>query len=197
MKTVRIASLVEGQGEVKAFPILLRRICAEIDSNLNLILAPPFRRPFASIREVNGLESAINRVAALNPGYDIVVLIDSDDDCRKHLGNELVRRAKKARPDLYVSVVLAHREYEAWFLAAAESLAGKRNLKPDLSAPANPENIRDAKGWLCKQMPETKKYSPTVDQAPFSQGFDLELARTRSRSFQKLWKEVETILQAI
>jgi hypothetical protein len=93
-----------------------------------------------------------------------------------------------------VSVVLAHREYESWFLAAAESLAGLRNLPPDLAAPAAPEEIRDAKGWLSKQMPRSMRYSPTQDQAALSAQFDMELARTRSRSFRKLWKEIEGIL---
>ena len=93
-----------------------------------------------------------------------------------------------------MSIVLAHREYESWFLAAAESLAGLRNLRPSLEAPAAPEEIRDAKGWLSKQMPPRMRYSPTQDQAALSAQFDLKLAAARSRSFRKLWKETEQIL---
>ncbi len=196
MKTARIAPLVEGHGEVLSFPILLRRIIAEIDPSATPAVPKGFRHPSGSMRRVGGLEAAINAVAEKHPEHAILVLIDSDDDCPKNLGPELKRRANDARPDLRISVVLAHREYEAWYLAAAESLAGKRNLSHDLIAPTDPEGIRGAKKWLTKQMPGSNKYRPTVDQAPLSQEFDLELARARSRSFRKLWKEVERILQA-
>jgi hypothetical protein len=125
-----------------------------------------------------------------------VVLIDSDDDCPKDLGPALRERARSARPDLDVAVILARREYEAWFLAGAESLAGKRNLRADLSAPVNPEGIRDAKGWLRDNSVGQVKYRPTQDQAALSHFLDLELARTRSRSFRKLWSEIERLLVA-
>lgn len=106
----------------------------------------------------------------------------------------MIRRAKVARPDLRVSIVLAHREYEAWFLAGAESLAGRRNLNPNLTAPANPEDMRDAKGWLGRQMIGSRRYSPARDQPALSKHLDLALAKARSRSFRKLWKEVAAIL---
>jgi hypothetical protein len=150
--------------------------------------------PSGRLLRTGGLERAIETVAELNPAHAILVLIDSDDDCPKELALELVRRAGRARPDLFVSIVLAQREYESWFLAAAESLPGVRNLRLDLTAPAGPEQIRDAKGWLSKQMPRSMRYSPTQDQAPLSAQFDLALARRRSRSFRKLWKETERIL---
>ena len=93
------------------------------------------------------------------------------------------------------SFVLAHREYESWFLAAAESLAGRRGLRPDLLAPQTPEDIRDAKGWLSKQIQGTGSYSPTQDQGARSQWLDLSRARLKSRSFRKFWKEIEAILR--
>jgi hypothetical protein len=99
----------------------------------------------------------------------------------------------QARPDLHVSIVLANREYEAWFLAAAESLAGTRNFSSEMSPPPDPEEIRNAKGWLNKYLPRNMRYSPTQDQAALSQRLDLQLARTKSRSFRKLWKEIEAI----
>ena len=46
----------------------------------------------------------------------------------------MAQRAKQARPDPYISFILAHREYESRFLAAAESLAGKRRLANDLAS---------------------------------------------------------------
>ena len=45
-------------------------------------------------------------------------------------------------------MVFAKCEYEAWFLAAAESIA------PDVSAPEDTESIRGAKEWLLQEDPE-------------------------------------------
>lgn len=193
MKVVRIATLVEGDGEVVALPLLIRRIVQAIDPTVSHQIPPGFRHPSGSIRRTGGLERAIGAIAEVYRGHAVLVVIDSDDDCPKDLGPELLRRASVARPDLLVSVVLAHREYEAWFLAAAESLAGKRNLPQSMTAPAAPEAIRDAKRWLSQQMQASLRYSPTQDQAALSALFDLDLARRRSRSFQKLWKEIEYI----
>src|SRR5947209_2503178 len=135
MKTIRIAPIVEGDGEFEALPVLLRRILAEISPSVPASVCKPFRRASGSLRSLSGLENTINTVAVLHPDHFILVLIDSDDDCPKELAASLLKRARDARQDLTVSVVLGHREYETWFLAAAESLAGKRNLRPGLSAP--------------------------------------------------------------
>lgn len=194
MRLVRIAALVEGDGEVFAVPALIRRIVQNIDPTVDLVIPRAFRHSSGSILRTGGLERAIDAVAELYPAHSVLVLIDSDDSCPKDLGSELKARVSKSRPDLAVSVVLAHREYEAWFLAAAESLAGRRNLPPDLAPPANPEEVRDAKGWLSRQMTAASRYSPTQDQAALTSIFDLQLALSRSRSFRKLWKEIERVM---
>jgi hypothetical protein len=107
----------------------------------------------------------------------------------------MAHRAKQARPDLYISFVLVHREYESWFLAAAESLAGKRRLATELVAPEIPESIRDAKGWLSQHIQGPGRYSPTQDQAALSASLDLKRAHAKSRSFRKFWKEIEAIVR--
>ena len=196
MSVVRIAPLVEGDGEVTAVPVLLRRIAASIDPTVSLDVRLGFRHPSGRLFRAGGLERAIEAVSTRFPGHHIFVLIDSDDDCPKELGPVLLERVRTARPDLGISIVLAHREYEAWFLAAAESLGGRRRLHQDLIAPPAPEEIRDAKGWLTRYLPERMTYSPTQDQAALSACFDLHLARERSRSFRKLWTEVERIIHS-
>ena len=88
-------------------------------------------------------------------------------------------------------MVLAVREYEAWFLTAAASLRGKRGLAQDLAPPPSPEAIRDAKAWLDQRMP--RGYRPTVDQPALTDLFDLEAA-LRSPSFDKLVRELTKLL---
>jgi hypothetical protein len=195
MNVVRIASVVEGDGEVKALPILLRRIIEVVDPSVAVYVPQGFRHPSGSIRRVGGVERAVDAVARIYRNHSILILIDSDDDCPKTLGSSLYHRARTARPDLDISVVIANREYEAWYLSAAESLAGKRNLRADLVSPPDPESIRNAKGWLSKNTVSGTIYSPTQDQAALSQLFDLELAQCRSRSFRKLWKETKGMVK--
>src|SRR5688572_29082730 len=89
----------------------------------------------------------------------VLVVLDGDDDCPAQLGPVLLRRAEGACRTIPVAVVLAKKEFEAWFIASAASLAGRRGLPADLRAPADPEAIRDAKGWLSCQMP---RGSPTA-----------------------------------
>ena len=185
---------MEGDGEVQAVPLLLRRVVQTIDPLVAPQIAPAFRHPSGSIRKTGGLERAINAVAVRHPSHAVFVLIDTDGDCPAELGAHLVNRAKAVRPDLHVSVVLAHQEYECWFLAASESLKGKRGLSIELTPHPAPESVRDAKGWLSKQMPGWSRYSPTQDQAALTDFMDFELARRRSRSFRKLWKEVEALI---
>lgn len=140
----------------------------------------------------NELEQAVELAcrALRSPGA-VLILVDSDDDCPKKLAPLLLARATRTpnsrRP---VGVVLANREFESWFIAAAESIAGHADLRPDLRAPLDPESIRDAKGWLQEAMPPGRRYLPTVDQPSLAGKFDLNAAR-RAPSFDKLYHEIE------
>ena len=92
-------------------------------------------------------------------------------------------------------MVLAKHEYEAWFLASAESLRGRRGLAADLTSPPDPEAIRDAKGWLSNRM-ATGKYREVLDQPAFTAAFDLAQSR-RADSFDKCWREITAVLAAL
>lgn len=96
------------------------------------------------------------------------------------------------RADRSIRVVLANREYEAWFIAAAESIAGHRNLRLGLIAPEDPETIRDAKGWLAQFSHPNTAYRETLDQPAFTQIFDLHQART-CPSFNKLCRDMASL----
>ena len=109
----------------------------------------------------------------------ILVLLDSDDDCPADLGPRLLARAQCLSPDLRILVVLAKREFEAWFLASAESLRGRRGLRGDLVSPAYPEEVQGAKEWLSERMTGNQHYVETLDQPALVAGLDLDAAKTR------------------
>lgn len=187
---MKLGILVEGHGEHYAAPILVRRIAASL--GVADVTPTVIRQPRTMILKPGELERAVillgNKVGERGA---VLVLIDADDDAACELAPELLRRARAARSDRPIGVVLAVREYEAWLLTAASSLRGKRGLPADLEAPAMPEAIRDAKGWLGQRMP--RGYSPTADQPALTGLFDLELARS-SPSFDKLVRELTRLL---
>jgi hypothetical protein len=121
----------------------------------------------------------------------VLLMIDADDECPVELAGRLRDLAKEVHPDAPGFVVVPNREFEAWFLAAASSFAGKFGLPEDLRPPPDPEAVRDAKGWFTKRMPRGRPYKPAVHQKQFVKHLDLDAARENSRSFRKLCSDVE------
>lgn len=185
---MKVGLIVEGHGEVHSAPLLLRRILQELAPALSPSILTPIRVSRGQLIKEEGLKSAVELMARKvgNEGR-ILLLLDADDDLPCVLGPRLLNLARGFRADRNISVVVANREYEAWFLTAAESLRGRRGLPQDLIPPAAPEAIRDAKGWLSEQMPDG--YRETIDQPALTSLFDLNSAR-RADSFDKLFREV-------
>ena len=191
----RIATIVEGHGEVEAVPILLRRIAERLSPDFAVDAPRPIRTGRRKLRKEGELERVV-RLAARLAGTDgcILILLDADDDCPAELGSELLRRARGEQADCDIRVVLAKVEYEAWFLAALDSIAGKRGIAESAAQPPEPESIRDAKGWLSARMPSGQSYSPTLDQPALTAIFDLDSAARMAPSFDKLWRDVGSLL---
>ena len=190
---VEVSCVVEGKGEEQSVPILIRRIAERIDPGLAMHIPRPVLIKRNRLVELEQrIQLAVNKLQGQG---GILIVLDADDDCPAHLGPDLVRRAVQARSDIPLGVVLANREFEAWFLAAAESIAGQRGLADSLQPPADPENVGDAKTWLRQHMPPNRKYSETTDQPALTAVFDLDLARSRAASFDKCYREIEGLLR--
>jgi hypothetical protein len=189
-----IASIVEGDGEVPAVPRLLHRIAAELGVP-NLLTPTPMRISRGKITTGGGIERAVAAGALRVSGKGgVLVLLDADDDCPAEYGPLLLARATAARLDKQVSVVLANREFEAWFLAAAPSLAGQFGFPAEFPRPQNSETPRDCNGLLTKARPKGQPYKETADQAPLTSVFDLKMAREHSDSFDKFYREVSRLI---
>jgi hypothetical protein len=189
-----VVPIVEGDGEVAAFPVLLRRVGQWLTPEIGASILAPIR--VRKDRFLNRQEEfrrhLLLAAAKAGKGGWILILLDADDDCPALKGVEISERAKEIVPHRRIAVVLANREYEAWFIAAAASINGHRGLAltagdQDVAA----ENPRDAKGWLAQRLP-TGTYRESTDQAAFSAVLDLQLAFDRSRSFRKLCSEWKT-----
>ena len=125
--TVKIGCIVERESERATVPLLIRRIATNLYPELPIVVPPPIRRPRNKVVKENELERAVEFVARQIGGQGaIFIILDSDDDCPAELGPALLRRASQARSDLPIAVVIAKSEFEAWFLAAVESLRGAK-----------------------------------------------------------------------
>lgn len=194
-----VASIVEGDGEVAALPVLLRRLTQWRGSADHVDVLTPIRvykDRFLNRPEEFSRHLKLAAAKCGNAGW-ILILFDADDDCPAEKGAAVLAQAQAIIPHRRIAVVLANREYEAWFIAAAESLDGCRGFQfRREDALFDPEIPRNAKGWVRERMPAG--YGETTDQAAFSAKFDLNLAHERSRSFRKLCSEWDKhVVQAL
>jgi hypothetical protein len=180
-----IQPIVEGQGEVDAVPLLLRRLVNEAQTS-GVEVGRPHRRRRTQLVKKDSLQSAVAFAALRDDCAAILVLFDADDDCPRELAPTLEQWAEEAARGKPCAVVMANREYEAWFLASIEALRGTAAILPDAISHPDPEAPRDAKGELERRMPHAASYSPTVDQVRLTAHLDLEIAYRRCRSFRKL-----------
>lgn len=181
---MKIVPVVEGHGEVKAVPALLRRLQQEA-SCFTFEIGTAVRRNSSDLNNrvkfQEGLRMAVNQTDCAA----VLILFDLDDGCPKEKAAELTRWAREVVSSKPYAVVLAHREYEAWFLAAVESLRGYNGIADNAVTPDNPESIRGAKQHLQRLMAREYTYS-TADQVSLTSDFDMVAAYHHSRSFRRL-----------
>lgn len=192
----RWVCIVEGHGEMLAMPVLLRRIAAWLFPQDHVDVVTPIRVQKDRFLQRAEEFSRFLLLARSKAGQDgvgadghVLILLDADDDCPMQRASAILEKARCVVPDRKLSVVLANREFEAWFIASAVSLDGVRGLtvRPG-DERVEAEAPRDAKGWMAVRMPTG--YGETTDQPAFAARMNLEMAKARSRSFRKLCKEL-------
>ncbi|MGQ0535501.1 MAG: DUF4276 family protein [Methanobacteriota archaeon] len=193
---MRLGLIVEGKGDEQALPVLLRRI---IPGALvpEVEILSPLRQHRSTLVAADGLERAVRFLRHKVGGEGaILVLVDANGDPPCVKGPELLQRSHGPASALPLGVVLARREFEAWFLGALESLRGVRGIRPDAASPQDPESIADAKGYLSRFMEDPRIYRPTADQAALAARFDVPTSRSKCPSLDKLIRDVERLTEA-
>jgi len=209
---LRILAIVEGHGEQRAVPVLLRRWFQHRrfrefetpDLSIRASGAGALKCPHDADNEL-GIEYYVEMAAQERPD-GILVMLDADDEClerartpgRKGLGPELLARARSVAPHIPIEVVVANREYEVWFLAALASLRRAAHIPHGgrLSTPLSDiETLRDCKKRMAQLL--GRPYEPTMDQPDFTERLPFTPAMTkRSRSYRKLLKALEELTRA-
>ncbi len=206
--TLFVAPVVEGETEERCIKIILSRLWQHLqqaaDREPLAVLEPlPANRsslvkdghPCLEQMVERAFRAVRSRLRQADRGF-LLVLIDAEEDCPATIGPNLLARARAARSDADIACVLARRELENWFKAAAASLAGVNGLPNDLTVPANPENGSGGT-WLTRQMQRKdgrRKYTKPADAIELARRMDLQQCRANSPSFDKLCRELEARL---
>jgi len=198
MSRLRVAAIVEGDGEVAAVPILLRRLWLALGGEYIEILRPPIRRKRSEFERHEQLEKAVGlavnklKYAPLSEDPALVlILFDRDPSAAPAcvLGPQALNWSKTKFAHIDIACVVANLEYETWFAACPESLSKYITLKPNEPVPVDPEAQRCGKKWVGQRF-KGVKYSATQDQPAMTEAMDLEVARQRSPSFDKLRRDL-------
>ena len=182
---MQILPVVEGDGDMAAVPELMRRI-AHDHGRFDIDIPRPQKRgdlPKVLARFDNYLE------VALLDDLPILWVLDYDcDDCKdvaKHTAT-LNAPAAVRSGKLPVEFVFMVKEFETLFLADAQTT---RSVFPDIAAdtsfPADPESVRDAKGWLSSARPKGLAYKPMQHQHRLAAQVNLSRLRKTSPSFDR------------
>ena len=178
--------MVEGDGDVLAVPVLVRRIL-QAHQRFDVKVLPPHKR--GELPKVKANFSRFFMAAALEKAAVLCVL---DFDCAQCVDvlqdeRDLGEQAKNIHPDIPFAACLIVKEFESLFLWDE---VGTRQALPyilqDTQFPANPEDIRPAKEWLSKAQPSGMAYKPTAHQAKLAAAVNLDLLSKRSPSFRRL-----------
>ena len=192
--------IVEGDGEVEAAPLLLRRILHEHFDRADFT---QFKSKNAHGREnllkPGGLEKYLN-YARIDGCDGLVVLLDSEvehKNCPPGLARSLSQRAKNLGLPFPVVIVCAAAMYEAWFLASIHTLADNFDLPPDTVFDGDVEQVNNPKNWLTNYMTRTSIYKETTHQVSMTAAIDMLAVQKNSRSFRRMLHAVEELLNAI
>ena len=191
-----IQPIVEGQGEVEAVPLLLRRILGALGV-WDVQVGRPLRSSRHQVVREADLKNMLVIATRTNSIQAIVIILDLDDDCARNLIPNMKRWATETAANVPCAVVLARREYEAWFLASIESLQGKHGILPTATHETNPEAKRGAKEALSLHMPKNRPYREMDHQPAMTAVFDMGMAYRKASSFRKLVSEMCRVLIAM
>lgn len=204
-----IVPVVEGFGEERAVPVLVRRWLSHRrfdrwfdvpDLAVNAKGAGKLKTAPDAGRHL-GIETYVR--SALRARADaILVVLDADDEClhrapQQGLGPELLARARAAAGDVPVSVVVANRTYEAWLLAGRTALFRcdlvQRNAP--LAEIREPEARAGSKALISEFLGEI--YSPPLHQPELTKAMSFSPgSQRRAPSLAKLIRELQRLAEA-
>ncbi|OBB31056.1 hypothetical protein A5792_16845 [Mycolicibacterium peregrinum] len=184
-----IGLIIEGAGDDSALPILLRRHLQDAGDYRDVLGKGIPIKGVSNATKVNGIEGYV-AVAASRPGcLGILVVLDTDDSAPEEF-EEALRDRLTGRVAQPVAVACAERDYEDWLYASAETLA--------LDEIAYNEGARGATAIGEAVKSQTgRAYTKPIWQPRLTHRMDINLARSRNSSLDKMLIEFNELLTTI
>jgi hypothetical protein len=181
-----IGLVVEGEGEIPAVPLLLRKWLQQRGDFRDLLGKPiPCYGRDKALRP-KGVEGKVATAAARPGCRAVLVLLDGEGDPVCRLGPKLLKRASGVT-GIPVEVCLADPNYEAWFLASSETLG-----LPELSF-----GMRNNPAAAVKAALLPSKYVKPTWQPRLTDRMDIELARSRDSSLARALSKFDDLVALI
>ena len=198
----KIVPIVEGPGEVEAVPKLLWKLLTEMGRSDIQIEHPQNAHGCGNLTTSGGIERFVKNAWTKRECGAVLILVDADKQCPVQIAADFSRRIIAIGVRFPVVIVVAKCEYETWFLASLETIAGVplnggHALPADLVYPDEVEDRVGVKGWITQQFPKGRIYKETIDQASMTRLIDLERVRQRSHSFRRLCHALTEAIDAI
>ena len=187
---MKLLSIVEGQGELAAVPILLRKILHDNGQFEVEVMRPQVRGDIHKVRKnfSRFFQMAMKEKAA------VLWILDCDDGCPVLLAQELHGLAEKEFAPYPYGFCFLVKEYESLFLADPNSTKTKLEIKESVEFPSDVESIRGVKEWLSQQMSSGHSYKPTVHQSALTGSVKLDQLRKKSPSCRHLEKKISNLI---
>lgn len=183
----RLACVVEGDGDQRALPVVLRNYLYE-QSIFDVEIGKPINSKGRSKLLRDGeLERYVKLASLPENTCGVLVLCDADDDSACQLGPQIYARCNDTVSHIPIRVCLAVRAFENWFLASPETLAsGEHETRTDYEQ-VNAEGTISA--WC-----QPRKYVKPVQQPSLAQRMNQNLVRERCPSFARLLRCVDELI---
>jgi hypothetical protein len=179
-----IGLIVEGDGDSRAVPVLLRNHLFGCQEYRDLLGKPINAKGRGNITTRGGVEKFV-RIAANRPGCQaVLVFLDSEFEPICPLGPDLLSRASGvcAQP---VVICAIEPMFEGWIVASAETM-GIEGLEF--------EPMQHPSGLIEEKM---GKYVKPVDQPRLAHRIDISTARARSKSLERSLNNLDALVALI
>lgn len=184
--------LVEGDGDLKAVPFLIRRL-ADASGFYDLTPCPnPIKcGEIPKLRKEGQLERFVQYACTRSESDSVILVVDCDDDCPVTTSAEFAVRANPIaqRFRKKVGIAFIQKEFETLFLYSLRELSvnypGHGWLLKDSDTVTDWTAVRGAKGELNRRM-KNYTYKETRDQVKFVSAINIENVALTCRSAMHL-----------
>ena len=173
-----IFPIVEGKGEQKAAPVLIKRILRQHLGNYQTDVEDGYFLPRGQILNrpaelARAIALGYKKISRYGKGA-VVVLIDSDDDDPSSLEQKIVKNVTSIEQKYPIFIIIFSKEYESMFIHDQDSIRLHERVRQSPQFAADPTVVRDAKGWFARHILNADdSYSEIIDQEVFSRAVEI------------------------